>query len=168
MTLNVNVSTPTSFELHLGRIPTATTEETRDVVLQLFGSVIPSIDVTGIDVPWMGTRARRDSSGGYDFQDWMVNFFVNSDFSNWKTLYDWIMYVAEENPLPSAHNITAILYIKDNFGKIVLKIVFLMVWIRNLGEVTLNTQSSEEFLQCSASFEYARYDVYLPNEAMIG
>jgi hypothetical protein len=165
---NVNQVTPTTFELAISHIPAKDRDDIREVTLQLFGTVIPSIDIAGIDINFMGRRVNRDSSGALDFQDWNITYFINSNFSNWKILYDWITYIVDINALPSDHNTTAVLYIRNNFNQDVLKIYFYNVWIRNLGEVTLNTQSSEEFLQCTANLEYSRYKAYLPNEAIEG
>lgn len=166
--MTMNSTSPTSFELHLGQIPTKTITETRELSLQIFGTVIPAIDIQGIDVMWQGSRARRDNSGGRDFQEWNVTYIINNTFSNWKILYDWVEYLTTIDILPSSHNITAILYINNNFGENMLRIHFIGLWIKNLGEVTLNTQSGEEFLQGTASFDYSRYDVYLPGDPIEG
>jgi hypothetical protein len=163
MTL-LNKATGTSYELAIGQIPTSTVGETKDVLLQLFQTVIPGMDIPTIDATWMGVRARRDSSGGIDFQDWSISFFVNNDFSNWKTMHDWMKYAAEGKITPKDHNISAVLSIKNNFGETIMRVMFSNVWLKSLGEVTLNTQSGEDFLQGTATLDYGRYDVYQPDD----
>ena len=158
---NVNKITPATFELAIANIPNTTTAETAEVVLQIFNTVIPSIDMSGIDVMWMATRAKRDSAASLDFQDWNISFFINSDFSNWKTLHDWMEY-SVANPTPSSHETTAVLSVKNNFGVEVIKVFFANVWIKSLGEVTFNFQGGDDFLQGTAIFEYSRFDVYMP------
>jgi hypothetical protein len=166
--MTINSTSPTSFELHLGQIPTKSMDETREVVLQIFGTVVPSLDVMGIDVMWLGKRARRDNTGAIDFQEWNITYLVSSDFSNWKTLFDWVNYLTTNNRIPSEVVVPGILYIKNNFGEDVMRIVFIDLWIKNLGEITLSTQNGEEFLQGTASFDYSRYEVHMPGEPVEG
>ena len=165
---NINQMTPTTFELVLGNIPTKTKDETKEVTLQIFNTVIPGIDIQEIEGYWMGVKGRKDSSGGIDFQDWTVSFFVNNEFSNWKILYDWAKYAAEISILPSTHNISAVLMVRNNFGEDILKVFFKMVWIKSLGEIQLNAQSGEEFLQGTATFSYVRYDAMAPTDEIVG
>jgi hypothetical protein len=167
MTLNVNKSTPTSYELSITNIPTRSTEETTSVLLQIYQTVIPGIDIPTIDTPFMGRRVHRDSTV-MDFQDWNISFFVDADFSNWKILFDWIVYITQIDQLPSHHNINAVLSLKNDFGQEVMKLFFTDVWIKNLGEVSLNAQAGDEFLQSTAIFDYGHFDVYEPDEEVTG
>jgi hypothetical protein len=156
----VDKANATNFELIIGKIPNKTVSQTKNVILNLFETVIPSMDVTTIDANWMGVVARRDNSGGVSFQDWTVSFFVDRNFDNWRTLHDWLKYAAEQHTIPSEHNVGATLSIRNNFNEEVIRIFFENVWIKNIGEVRLTYQSGEEFLQCTATFEYSRFDVY--------
>lgn len=165
---NINQMTPTTFELTIGRIPNKTNDETKEVTLQIFNTVIPGMDIPEIEAYWMGVKGRRDSSGGIEYLDWTFSFFINNEFSNWKTLYDWFIYAGETSPLPSTHNVQAVLNVRNNFGETILKILFKMVWIKSLGEVQLNTQSGEEFLQSTATFSYIQYVAYDPDEEISG
>ncbi len=161
--IQFNTTTPTSFELVIGSIPNQGMEAGQDVLLQLFGTVVPAIDISSIDVSWMGVITRGDA-GPIAFQDWNISFFVNADFSNWLIMNDWVRYTTEGHTTPTEHNINATLSVKNNFGEEVLKILFSDVWIKGLGEVTLNTQDADTFLQSTATLSYGRYDAYLPDE----
>ena len=72
---NINQTTSTSFELRLSNIPTNNAEQTSEVTLQIFGTVIPSITIDSIQPFWQGTGGKKDSSGAIAFGSWMVNFF---------------------------------------------------------------------------------------------
>jgi len=165
MTLNINKSSPPNFELSITKIPTKNMEQTKSVLLQIYSTVIPGIDVPAIDTPFMGRRIRRDSTV-MDYQDWNVSFFVDADFGNWKVLHDWMVYMCDTDILPSSHNINGILSLKNDFGIEVMKLHFTDVWLKNLGEVTLNYQSGEEFLQGTATFDYGKFDIYMPGDIM--
>ena len=166
--LNNNMVTPSTFELSIGKIPTSTMDKTKDVLLQLFGTVIPGMDINEIEQYWQGQKSHSDSGGGILWGDWTVSYFLNSGFSNWRTLYDWMMLIARGNIYPPDHNIHATLFVKDNFDNIMLNIEFTGVWLKNLGEVTLNTQSGDDFLQSTATFSYNQFLVYTPNEPVSG
>jgi hypothetical protein len=165
--MSINKAVPTNFELSIPDIPGGTTEETEQVLLQLIETVIPGMDITPIDTHWMGVVARRDSSVGIDFQSWSVTFFVDADFGNWKTLHNWVKYASEEQPLPEDHNINMFLSVKNNFGEEVIRLLFLNVWIKSLGEVRLSSQEGDTYIQCNATFEYSRYDVFASEEEIV-
>ena len=163
MTLSVNVATPTSFELVVPNIPITHGDETGQILLQLFNAVIPSLDVTDeIFMQWQGHRAGTDPGGGIIFNDWMASFFVDADFTNWYGLYRWIMYTVRGDLMH--HSIHPTLFVKDNFGSNVLVVDFIGAWIKSLGEVTLNTQSGEEYLQSTFTLSYNEYKVRRPTD----
>ena len=162
MTLNPNISTPTAFEL-IFKVPRSVGEQTDELKLKLFGTVIPALDIAAeIDLQWQGHKAGTDPGGGVIFGDWTLSYFVTSDFSNWHTLYKWMLFTARGDL--QHHSFNATLVCKDNFGNPVLYVDFFGTWIKSVGEVTLNTQSGEEFLQSTLSLSYNEFRPRLPGE----
>lgn len=160
--------TPTTWELVINNIPRSEGEEVANVLLKIFGTVIPAMDMNEIENWWQGHKTGSDPGGGLLFGDWTISYFVNSDFSNWHTLYDWMKYCARGGGQPEDYTIGATLFAKNNFGETVLLVRFSSVWIKSLGEVTLNTQSGDDFIQSTVSLTYAEFTVHPPGEAVSG
>jgi|GEM_PF-2288705 len=159
----VNKSSPTNFELVFPLIPRAAGFKDNDeLTLNIFSTIIPSLTLeTGID-DWMGTK-RTKATGKAEWEQWNVNFLVDSEFKNWQLLFKWIMYINNSKDKFSEdyknYTVDATLRIIDNFHNETLKIFFVDVWPNMLGEVSLSQREGESLLECQASFVYNRFEI---------
>ena len=159
---NLNKSQSSNYELVLTKLPTETTiEATKELTLNIFGTILPSIDIAQNPVYWLGSRTVQE--GEMTYSDWTVNFAVDSHFDNWQTLYNWMMSIRnnrdKHGEIPRKYAITASLRILDNFRKVVLLVNFENVWISNLGEVSLTHREYDTNLEGSLTLSYDTFRI---------
>jgi hypothetical protein len=101
--------------------------------------------------------------GGITFDPLNISFLVDSRFSNWKILFNWLVSIAnnkEKASSPPPQYITdATLIVMDNWDNAIFKILFLNLWITSLGELTFSVRDGETLVECTSSFIYDRYEV---------
>ena len=159
----VNKSSPTNFELVFPLIPRAAGFKDNDeLTLNIFSTIIPSLTLeTGID-DWMGTK-RTKATGKAEWEQWNVNFLVDSEFKNWQLLFKWIMYINNSKDKFSEdyknYTVDATLRIIDNFSNEIFKVHFISVWITMLGEISLSYREGEQLLECNATFSYDYFKI---------
>lgn len=162
-TANLNKATATNYKLALPVLPSETTlEATRELTLNIYGTVIPSVSLDQNESRWQGHKMLFHA-GGITFDTWSFQFSVDSAYGNWATLYNWLTYIANNydtpSGLPADYMVDCALHIADNFGNTVMKITFKNTWIMSLGEVTLSQREGENTVESSATLAYDRFEI---------
>lgn len=163
MPLNISKATATEYNFVLGKIPSDSDAHAVDTLrLNIFGINLPSINLQNTNFNWQGKYVQYHI-GGITFDPLNVNFLVDSNFKNWKTLFQWITFIANNKDKPSMkpndYVTDANLIVMDNFGTITTNIVYRNVWIQNLGELSFSTREGESLIESSAVFQYDRYEL---------
>lgn len=162
MSINLNKSTATNFELMFPLIPTETSiSATQSLVLNISDTVLPSMTLDTTDLNWMGAVAHQDI-GAMTFDAWFVNYTVDSKFNNWITMYKWITFINNNKDKhgrnQSDYKVDAVLTIMDNFRKEILVIDIIGAWINMLGEVTLSYRDGTKNLESNINIMYDRFE----------
>jgi hypothetical protein len=160
--VQVNKASPSNFELVFPKIPTESTiSASEELTLNIFGSIIPGLTIESTELNWQGGLSQN--SGKTAFEPWSVDFVVDSQFANWKMIYNWITYINNNkdkySELPKNYKVDATLKITDNFQSEILRIFFIDIWVQSLNEVSLSHRESESYLECNVNFAYDRYEV---------
>lgn len=165
MSINVNLNkgTACNYELIFPLLPHKTLiSDNKELILNIHGTIIPSISLEQTESPWQGKKMQFHS-GGITFNEWNINYIVDSELSNWKLLYDWMVYINDNYNIPTKpvndYMVDASLIITDNYHSLIRKILFKNIWPISLGEVTLSNREGEMQLECDATFSYDRYEV---------
>jgi len=161
--LNLNKSTATNFHLVFPKIPSETTiTANRPLTLNIFGTIIPSITLDQTESRWQGGRMIFQS-GSVTFDQWPINFIVDSKLSNWILLFHWMTSISNNkdtySDFPNNYMVDASLNIMDNFETSILRVNFKNVWPQSLGEVNFSQREGETILESSATLIYDRYEV---------
>lgn len=163
MTLvNLSKSSPTKFQLVFQKFPEESTLSDHDQLkLNITETVLPSLTLTALEVPYRGAIIKTEN-GGLEFGEWTVRFLIDNNFSNWTTIYNWIISINNADDVFGKENqsytVDANLHVLDNFNNKVLDIQFLNTWPTTLGDVTLSYQNNETILICDCTFVYDRYE----------
>lgn len=156
-------SAPSNFQLVIPKLPSETTiDAAEELTLNIFGTIIPGLNLDIIEGNWQGAVISFDS-GRMTFEPWTFEFVVDSNFNNWKVLYRWITIINNNKDihgaLPSEYTVDATLRITDNFLNEILRIHFTNCWPNLLGEITLTTREGEMNLECTAGLVYDRFEI---------
>jgi hypothetical protein len=158
-----NRASPPNFTLVFPKLPSHTgMTETKDILLHLYETVLPGFDINANDVNWMGTVVRRDHTQAFNFNTWTFSFTIDNNFLNWRTLYEWARYAVDTKPIPKDHSIEAILSVTDNYKQTIMNVRFTNVWLRNMGDVQLTYREGEMMLDCTATLEFGKYEISVP------
>jgi len=153
-------STPTNFKLIFPHFPNIDDDGDRELSLNIFDTIIPSLTLETDNLKWQGAHYIVPS-GKVTFNPWTVNFVVDSDFRNWIMLMRWITYINNNFDQfvrrPKEYSIMATLMITDNWQKEILLVTFENVWINEIGEVGLSYREGGNDLTSQATFAYTRY-----------
>lgn len=160
---NLNKSTATNFQLAFPMIPTEETlAANKPLILNVFGTVIPSVTLDQTESRWQGGRMLFQS-GSVTFEQWPVNFIVDSKLENWALIYKWMMAISDNkakySDIPRNYMVDASLGIMDNFEHAILKIDFKDVWPQSIGEVTFSQREGESIIESSVTLLYNRYEL---------
>lgn len=162
--MNLNKSNATNYQLIFPLMPTETLYETsKEFTLNIFGTIIPSLTLDTQEEEWQGAKKMTDT-GNLSFGEWSVEFVVDSEFKNWKILYDWIMAIHNNEDTfgfvkEKGEVIDASLFIMTNYRNKALILRFNDIWPISLGEVSFNKRDSEDDLISNVSFIYDKYEV---------
>jgi len=163
MRTNLNKATPTNFELIFPMVPMGENiRETQGLTLNIHTTVIPSLTLDTTDVSWQGGTIHQDI-GAITYEPWLVQFTVDSTFSNWLVLYKWLTFINNNKDRygrsTDQYKVDATLRILDNFRKEILVMDLTGVWINMLGEISLTYREGSNNLESSANFIYDRYEI---------
>lgn len=160
---NLNKSTASNFELYFPKIPTSDSiKDMQSVTLNIFETVVPSLTLDVMEAHWQGGIAKQDS-GGLSFENWYVNFTVDSNFQNWYSLYKWITFINNNKDRygrpQREYKVDAVLRVLDNFRNEIIVISLTGCWISMLGEIKFTYREGDRNLMSSANLIYDRYEV---------
>jgi len=160
---NLNKATPNNFELIFPKIPVSENiSDMQGLTLNIHATVVPSLTLETIELDWQGGHVEQDS-GTITFEPWLVNFTVDSSFSNWTMLYRWITFINNNKDRygreRNDYKIDATLRVLDNFKEEIFAVDLVGLWINMLGEINLNYREGSHNLESSANFIYDRYEV---------
>lgn len=161
--LNLNKSTATNFTLVFPKIPSESTiTANRPLTLNIFGTIIPSLTLDQTESRWQGGRTLFQS-GSVTFDQWPLNFIVDSKLRNWVLLFNWMTSISNNkdtySDLPKNYMVDASLNIMDNFETSILRINFKNVWPQSIGEVTFSQREGESIIESSCVLLYDRYEI---------
>jgi len=160
---NLDQSTPSNFSLVIPKIPTETElSASNELILNAFSSPIPGISLELDEEYWNGKIVQLPS-GRVTFEPWSFSFVVDSDLKNWKLLYSWMMYIAnnKDNFVSnmSLYSIDSSLIVTDNFRNEIMKIKFRSLWPTTLEEVNFSHREGQNILESRATFSYTYFEV---------
>jgi hypothetical protein len=163
MRTNLNKATPSNFELIFPMVPMGDNiRDTQGLTLNIHTTVIPSLTLDTTEVPWQGGTIHQDI-GSITFEPWLVQFTVDSTFSNWMVLYKWITFINNNKDRygrsTDQYKVDATLRILDNFRSEILVMDLTGVWINMLGDINLTYREGDNNLESSANFIYDRYEI---------
>ncbi len=163
MKTNLNKATPSNFELIFPNVPMSDgVRSTQGLTLNIHTTLIPSITLETTEVNWQGGVGFQDI-GAISFEPWLVNFTVDSVFSNWLVLYKWLTFINNNKDrygrATNDYKVDATLRILDNFRNEILVMDLIGVWINMVGEVSLSYREGSDNLESSANFMYDRYEI---------
>lgn len=165
MTLSVqlNKSTPSNYRLVLPLVPEQTSViASEELVLNIHSTIIPGVNLENIDTEWQSTR-RKNAGGPMNFEDFQVDFIVDTELKNWKLLFNWMSYISnnKDKMMESYKNfsIDGSLQVLDNFHSEILRLSFVDMWPNALGSVALSHREGEAVLECNATFAYDYFEI---------
>lgn len=162
LSANVQKSNPTNFELSFPLIPGQTEiNASEELILNIHGTVLPSVSIAAIETYWQNTK--RQDVGNPEFEQMNVQFIIDSQLLNWKLLYDWMIYIANNKDKMFERKelfaVDSTLRIIDNFGSDVFGIKFIGMWPTNLQEVSFSMKEGEIQLEGGATFVYDYFEI---------
>ena len=160
---NIDKATPTNFELVFPILPQQVTlAANNELVLNLQGVVLPSLSLQPGEVGWQDTK-HRIAVGPIEFEQMQVQFLVDSQFFNWKVIYQWMTYISNnKDKMQEFHSRFAVdssLSIQDNFQKEIMRIAFVGMWPVNLQETSFSTREAEVTIESTATFTYDYFSI---------
>ena len=162
MRTNLNKATASNFQLIFPKIPTGSDiKDMKQLSMNIHSTVIPSMTITTTDINWQGGVYHQDI-GELVFDNWYVNFTVDSTFSNWLTLYKWLTFINNNKDTygrsTDQYKVDATLQVLDNFRNEILVMDIHGIFINMIGEITLTYREGSQNLESSANFTYDRSD----------
>lgn len=163
MRQNLNKATASNFQLIFPKIPTGdSTKDMKQLSMNIHTTIIPSLSLDTVDINWQGGVFRKDI-GNVVFDNWYVNFTVDSSFSNWLTLYKWFTFINNNKDTygrsTDQYKVDATLQVLDNFRNEILVMDIHGIFITMLGEISLTYREGSRNLESSANFIYDRYEI---------
>ena len=160
---NIDKATPTNFELVFPILPTQVTLAAHnELSLNLQGVVLPSITLQPGEVGWQDTK-HKIAVGPLEFEQMQVQFIVDSYFSNWRVLFQWMTYISNnKDKMMEFHKnfaVDASLSIQDNFQREIMRIAFIGMWPVNVQETSFSTREAEVTIESSATFVYDYFEL---------
>ncbi len=161
--ITIDKATATEYSFVIGKIPGSDgIHSTDEVKLNIFNVEIPSVSLDSTTLFWNGKHIQVHP-GGITFDTLNISFTVDADFNNWKALFRWLTSITNNKDTPteifSEYLTDASIQIYDNFGEITNTIMFKNVWISSIGQVSFNIREGETYIECSATFNYDRYEI---------
>ena len=162
MGMNLNKSTSTEYQFVLNRLPN-NIHDMDELRLNIYNITLPGVSLNQQEMPWQGKHAQMHL-GGVTFDPLNINYLVDSEFKNWRVLFNWIMFIADNKEKPSAdansYVVDGSLLIMDNFNKVHTTISYKNLWIQTLGELSFSIRDGESFIESSATMMYDYYEKF--------
>lgn len=162
----VDKASSSSFELVFPILPGGATTDTlttnKELILNIFSTIIPGVTLDLEEHRWQATKTQR-AAGGLQYEPWNINFIVDSEFKNWQILWKWMEYISNnKDKMLEKHadyTVDAFLRVVDNFQAEIFKLQFIDVWINNLSEISLSHREGEQYLEANAALVYDRFEI---------
>lgn len=165
MPLNVqlNKSTPSNFRLVFPMLPNQSSiGAAEELILNIHSTILPGMALNPGEINWVNTKG-KNAEGPIIFDEFNVDFIVDSELKNWKVLYNWLTYITNYttkiNEEYKDFSVDGSLQILDNFNSEVLRIGLTRMWPMAIGAITLSNRDGESVLECSATFSYDYYEI---------
>ena len=163
LSLQLNKSTPSNFKLVFPLLPAETKiSAVEELVLNIHGSILPGVQLDMMDRNWQASKGRI-AGGPIQFEDFTVEFIVDSEFTNWKILFNWMSLINNNKDKMMAnykdYTVDASIQILDNFNSEILRIGLVGIWPMNIGAVSLSNREGEQVLECNANFAYDYFEI---------
>ena len=159
---NLNKSNATNYQLIFPLLPAEILyEKSKQFSLNVYGTIVPSISLPTEEKHWQGNKSFTDT-GELTYGQWTLEYVVDSKFSNWLTLYKWMMKIHNNENSPGfvrekGEVIDSSLYIMTNFRQKALILRFHDIWPIELGEITFSKREGQEDLYSQVTFSYDKY-----------
>jgi len=159
----LNKASPFSFELVFPVIPTQRDLRTNEeFTLNIYETVVPGVSLDITENRWQGGKTNM-ASGELTFEPWNVNFSIDSEFLNWKLMFEWFMFINnnKDKYIDTRKNyaVDATLKFFSNFREHRFSLFFVDVWPNSMGEIQLTYREGEPNLEGQVSFVYDRYEL---------
>jgi hypothetical protein len=156
--LNLGKASPSNFQLLFQKIPTEPSINAMNpLILNIFSTVIPGISFAEEELYYQTNKTKR-ASGPLNYEQWSFGFVIDSEFSNWKIINNWMRYYNNNyNKVAEKHknySVDASLVITDNYRKNIMSLRFVDIWPMSLSEVSLSQREGDAQLECTANFNY--------------
>lgn len=161
--VNLDKATPTNYQLVFPLIPTESTiSAINPLTLNIFSTVLPGISFSEELLSWQSNQTKR-AQPPLLYEQWMVNFVVDSKFENWRILTVWMQYINNnKDKIAEYHkeySVDASLVITDNYRNPVITVTFKSIWPITLGEVSLSQREGDVQIESTANFIYDYFDI---------
>jgi len=154
-------TSPDRYNLIFPRLPSNTDLALNHrLVLSIFGSLVPGITLDIVTKAWQGMTV-PDPSAQLQYDDWNISFMVDSDLKNWLLIYDWLMYIHDNNTHSYNKNFTvdASLVMINQFNNPEVTFIFKNMFPVSLSSIDLSSRNSQSYLECTCTFKYVRFEV---------
>lgn len=163
ISIELNKSTPASFQLVLPKIPTESSiNATDELILNTYSAPLPGATLESEESRWEGGSIPI-SNGRITYDPWNYSFIVDEQMNNWKLLYNWMIYISNNKDkffeYPNTYMVDATLRVLGNFQSEILVIQFIDLWPTTLGEVPLSYREAETTTECTVGFMYTRFEI---------
>jgi hypothetical protein len=157
-----NKGTPNKFQIVFPKIPVSNNlADSKELVLNIFGSVLPGVSIDTIESRWQGMTAMM--GGPSTFDDWTVSFIVDNNMHNWIMLFNWLMLICDKKDNPCGdvvdYKIDAYMKMFDNFNKTILNVKFVDVWPKSIGAINLSYREGQSLLESEITFSITRFEI---------
>lgn len=161
--VNLDKATPTNYQLVFPVIPTEDNiNALNPLTLNIFSTVLPGVSFSEDVLSWQSNRTKR-ATPPLEYENWLVNFVVDSQFENWRVLATWMKYINNNNDkIAEEHrnySVDASFVITDNYRVPILTVTFKSVWPISLGQVTLSQREGDVQIESEANFVYDYFDI---------
>ncbi len=89
--MELNLASANNFQVIFPRLPNETSVD-RKLVLYAYGSILPAVSFNETILNWQGWEVKSINSN-LQYEQWNIQFAVDSKFNNWKRLYSWMAYI---------------------------------------------------------------------------
>lgn len=160
---NISKATPTNFSLIFPKIPTESTISANNpFVLNIFGVIIPAVSIAEEELSWQSNKTKHSLIPTV-YDPLLINYMVDSNFENWKLLYNWMNYINNNfDKIAEYHNnysIDATLVIKDNFMSNIMELIFKSIWPSTLGEIQFSYREGDIQIESTINFTYDYFTI---------
>lgn len=168
MNLNKNTfdkASDTLFTFQITGLPgVISPDDTSNLVLNCNSTMIPGISVSVVQEHWQGGYTKF-AMGNATFDTLSVNFLVDEDLANWKTLFNWVLFCNNNKDKYAVawdeNTVTGILEYYNNYmNKVVMTLKLNHLWCSGVGGIQLTTKTDgAQYLEANAVFEFTNLDL---------